>query len=168
MKVQREKSIITIAEKEKRSFIIKDISSSKEFEGAHFGSKEATRAILVSPMYVGDKLIGATGIHDVSSVHKNAEIGIVIGNKSYWSKGYGTEALRLMLEYGFDQLNLHKIYLWVFCFNTRAIRAYEKVGFKTEGIFREHVYMNGEYCDDHFMGILRSDWQNQQQDKGNI
>jgi len=106
----------------------------------------------------GDELIGSTGLHDISTVHRNAEIDIVIGNKSFWSKGYGTEALKLMLGYGFDQLNLHKIFLRVFCYNPRAIRVYEKVGFKREAVSREHVYMNGEYCDDYTMGILEDEW----------
>jgi RimJ/RimL family protein N-acetyltransferase len=105
-----------------------------------------------------DELIGAVGLHDISLAHRNAEIGIFIGNKDYWSKGYGSEALRLMMGHGFDQLNLHMIFLMVISHNKRAIRAYEKVGFKREAIFREHVYDNGEYHDDHRMSILKSEW----------
>ena len=105
-----------------------------------------------------DKLIGATGLEDISFPHRNAEMGIVIGNKDCWSKGYGTEALNLMMGYGFDQLNLHKIFLRVFCYNPRAIRAYEKVGFKREAVLREYAYMDGEYCDEYVMGILEDEW----------
>ena len=107
-----------------------------------------------------DELIGSVGLHDISLAHRNAEIGIFIGNKSYWSKGYGTEALKLMMGHGFDQLNLHRIFLIVMSFNTRAIRAYEKVGFKKEAVFREHVYANGKYHDDYLMGILEDEWRN--------
>jgi RimJ/RimL family protein N-acetyltransferase len=105
-----------------------------------------------------NELIGSTGLHDISIVHRNAEIGILIGNKNCWSKGYGTEALKLMLGYGFDQLNLHRIYLRVFCYNPRAIRVYEKVGFKTEGVSRESAYVDVEYCDEYIMGMLEDEW----------
>jgi RimJ/RimL family protein N-acetyltransferase len=105
-----------------------------------------------------DQLIGAIGLHDISIPHRNAELGVLIGNKSCWSKGYGTEAMNLMLKHGFDQLNLHRIYLFVLDFNPRAIRAYEKVGFKKEGVFRDHGYKDGKYCDDYAMSILESEW----------
>lgn len=105
-----------------------------------------------------DELIGATGLEDISLPHRNAEIGIVIGNKDCWSKGYGTEALNLIMGHGFDQLNLHKIFLSVFSFNARAIRAYEKSGFKREGVFRDHLYRNGKYHDVYYMGILENEW----------
>ena len=110
-----------------------------------------------------DELIGSVGLHDILLTHRNAEIGIFIGNKSYWSKGYGTETLKLMMGHGFDQLNLHRIFLKVKSFNTRAIRAYEKVGFKKEAVFREHVYANGKYHGDYLMGILEDEWRNRGQ-----
>ncbi len=105
-----------------------------------------------------DQLIGHIGLYDISMPHRRAELGILIGDRDRWSKGYGTEAMSLMLEYGFNQLNLHRIYLFVLDFNTRAIRAYEKVGFKREAVFRDHGYRNGEYCDDYAMNILEDEW----------
>jgi RimJ/RimL family protein N-acetyltransferase len=105
-----------------------------------------------------DRLIGAIGLYHISMTHRNAELGIIIGDKSCWSKGYGTEAMKLILEYGFDQLNLHRIYLFVLDFNTRAIRAYEKVGFRREAVFREHWYKDGEHCSDCSMSILEDEW----------
>ena len=63
-----------------------------------------------------------------------------------------------MLGYGFNQLNLHRIFLTVLSFNARAIRAYEKVGFKKEGVFREHIYRDGKYHDVYYMGILENEW----------
>ena len=65
------------------------------------------------------------------------------------------------MGYGFNQLNLHRIFLMVISSNPRAIRAYEKVGFIREAVFRKHIYQNGEYCDDHLMGILESEWRDQ-------
>ena len=134
-------------------------------EGLYKDDREIVLCIVLRD---NDELIGAVGLHDISMVHRNTELGIVIGNKSCWSKGYGTEALNLMIGHGFDQLDLHKIFLRVFCFNTRAIHAYEKAGFRREAVFREHSYANGNYCDDHFMGILKSEWHNRQQDHEQI
>ena len=108
-----------------------------------------------------DQLIGNTALGEVSSTSRCAALGIFIGDKDCWSQGYGTEALRLMLGYGFDQLNLHRIYLTVLEFNARAIHAYEKVGFKREGTFREHFYRNGKYHDVYYMGILEHEWRKQ-------
>lgn len=111
-----------------------------------------------------DQLIGNIGLHGISMINRHATLGIFIGDKTCWSKGYGTEAVKLVIKYGFEQLNLHRITLTVFDFNARAIRAYEKAGFKMEGIYREHLYRNGKYCDVHFMGILRTEWR---KNKGN-
>ena len=85
-------------------------------------------------------------------------LGIFIGNKDYWGHGYGSDAVRLMLEYGFGQLNLHRVYLYVFAYNKRAIRAYEKCGLKHEGALREAGYKNGRYFDILVMGILENEW----------
>ena len=106
----------------------------------------------------GDELIGATGLEDISFPNRNAEMGIVIGNKDCWSQGYGTEAVKLILRYGFDELNLHKIFLRVFCYNPRAIRSYEKAGFRREVVLPEHAYLGGEYCDEYVMSILEDEW----------
>lgn len=105
-----------------------------------------------------DQLIGNIALIKISLPNRNASLGIFIGNKEYWSKGYGTEALNLMVGYAFDTLNLHRIYLTVFEYNKRAMRAYEKAGFKREGIFRDAVYKNGKYQDVYPMAILKSEW----------
>jgi len=120
--------------------------------------KDDNNIILGIVLKENDNLVGNIGLHKISRTHRNAELGIFIGDKSCWSKGYGTEALKLVIKYGFNQLNLHRIYLDVFDFNTRAMRTYEKAGFKKEGIYREQYYRNGKYCDVFFMGILKSEW----------
>ena len=104
-----------------------------------------------------DRLIGNIALHGISLVNRHATLGIFIGDKTCWSKGYGTEAIKLVVKYGFEQLNLHRIALTVVDFNARAMRAYEKAGFKKEGTYREHLYRNGKYCDVHFMAILRTE-----------
>lgn len=124
-------------------------------------NKDDRNMVLGIVLKENDQLIGSIGLHDVSVPHRHAELGICIGDKNCWSKGYGTEAIKLMLHHGFDQFNLHRIFLFVLDFNSRATRAYEKAGFKREGVFRDHGYRNGEYCDDYVMGILEDEWREQ-------
>ena len=108
-----------------------------------------------------DQLIGNVALINISLPNRRASMGIFIGDKSCWSKGYGTEALELMVRYAFHELNLHRIYLTVFEFNVRAMRAYEKAGFRREGVFRDAVYKNGKYHNVYPMAILRYEWEEQ-------
>ncbi len=80
-----------------------------------------------------NKVIGNCGIHQVSQVHRNASLGIFIGEKTFWNQGIGTEATSLLLDFAFNILNLHNVYLSVMSYNKRAIRCYEKIGFKKSG-----------------------------------
>ena len=102
--------------------------------------------------------IGNTSFNAFNWRDRHTEIGIFIGEKQYWNQGYGTQVMQLMLEYGFNDLNLHRIWLQVFESNQRGVRTYEKVGFKLEGRMREARFMHGKYIDILFMGILRSEW----------
>jgi RimJ/RimL family protein N-acetyltransferase len=105
-----------------------------------------------------DKAIGITAFHRVDLVSRAAVFSIRIAYEEDWGKGYGSEATRLMVEYGFEKLNLNRIQLHVFAGNTRGIRAYEKAGFIKEGLLRQAMYHNNEYCDFHVMGILREEY----------
>jgi len=89
---------------------------------------------------------------------KNGLLGIMIGEKSCWNRGYGSEAIELLLRHGFDSLNLHRVELKVFEFNERAIGCYEKIGFKREGIGREVVFKRGHYWNEIQMSILDWEW----------
>lgn len=100
-------------------------------------------------------LIGCVRLWRISRVNRNAMLTIFLGERSRWGRGLGTEALRLCLRYGFDELSLERIELHVFSFNKRAIRAYEKVGFRTEGIRRGALYRDGEFHDILVMGLRR-------------
>jgi RimJ/RimL family protein N-acetyltransferase len=104
-------------------------------------------------------LIGSIGFHEIDWISRKAEIGIMIGVKSQWNQGYGSEAMSLMLQHGFETLNLHRIYLKVFSNNPRAIRSYEKAGFVHESRLREAHFVNGAYVDDLIMSVLRPEWQ---------
>lgn len=102
--------------------------------------------------------IGICALFNTDHVAHTSELGITIGNQSYWSKGYGREALSLLVNYGFRYQNYHKIWLRVHSINERAIKAYTVVGFAEEGRLRQHVYGDGQYVDLILMGILRSEW----------
>jgi diamine N-acetyltransferase len=102
--------------------------------------------------------IGNIGFHDVDWRCRQAEVGILIGEKAYWNQGYGSEAMRLMLQHGFNTLNFNRIFLQVFDTNPRAIRSYEKVGFVHEGRLRQGMYKDGQYIDVLIMSVLRNEW----------
>ena len=100
-----------------------------------------------------DKLIGTIGLHSIHNTNRRATLGIFIGDKSGRNKGYGTEAIRLILEYGFKYLNLNNIDLAVMGFNERAIACYKKCGFKEYGRRRKSEYVCGKYYDRISMDI---------------
>jgi RimJ/RimL family protein N-acetyltransferase len=106
----------------------------------------------------GWRLIGNCGFFDFDWTSRAAEFGIMIGDKSVWDQGYGTETVLLLLKHGFETLNLNRIVLRVFDNNRRAVRAYEKAGFTLEGTLRQAAYKNGAYHDLHVMSVLRSEW----------
>lgn len=105
-----------------------------------------------------DKPIGFIGLDGINWHHGVSWTGIGIGEREYWSKGFGAEAMRMVARYAFEELGLHRLSLNVFSYNTRAIRSYEKVGFKVEGKVREAVHRDGQRWDVVFMGLLREDF----------
>ncbi len=102
--------------------------------------------------------IGICSLNNIDMLSKNAEFGIFIGNKDYWNKGYSREATLLTLKHGFEDLNLHRIYLHVFEEHEKAIAVYQAAGFQHEGLLRDVLYKNGSYHNFIVMSILRSDW----------
>jgi RimJ/RimL family protein N-acetyltransferase len=103
--------------------------------------------------------IGNLGLHDPHPEHRSATLGILIGEKDYWSNGYGTDAIVTLLRFGFGEMNLHRVTLHVFEFNERAIACYKKCGFQIEGTLRQHYYGEGRYWDVIVMGVLRDDFE---------
>ena len=110
--------------------------------------------------HAGDEWIhiGNTGLHNIDWKERSAIFGIVLGEKDYWGRGYGTDATRAMLGFAFETLNLHRVELEVFDFNPRAIRCYEKAGFRREGTRRESHFFDGRYHDAHLMSILQQEF----------
>jgi RimJ/RimL family protein N-acetyltransferase len=109
-----------------------------------------------------DTLIGFVVIHSIEWNNRVGSLAIGIGDTNYQNKGFGSEALELILRYAFHELNLHRVGLDVIGYNGRAIRAYEKAGFVEEGRLRSAIYRDGNYSDRIIMGILRSEWEQQQ------
>ncbi len=102
--------------------------------------------------------IGTIGLHRISPKDHEGTFGIGIGEKEYWSHGYGSEAALLMIKYGFEQVNLHRIASGVFSFNERSLRMHRKIGFKDEGVRREALFRNGRYWDMVEFGYLATEW----------
>lgn len=105
-----------------------------------------------------DLHLGSCGLHGIDSRNRSATIGIFIGEESSRNKGYGTEALSLLADYGFNVLNLHSLHLEVYEYNSRAIRCYEKVGFRLAGGLRKAQFWGGKYYDVIFMDILSEEF----------
>ena len=104
------------------------------------------------------KLIGTWAFNDIDWRTHSAEFGIMIGDKSNWNKGYGTEAVRLLCQHGFKTLNLNRIFLHVFETNPGAIRAYEKAGFVLEGRERQAEFKDGRFIDVLRMSLLSDEF----------
>lgn len=102
--------------------------------------------------------IGNCSFMNIDWRNRLAEVGIFIGDKNHWNQGYGSEAMDMLLQHGFETLNLNRIYLRVFETNRRAIRSYEKTGFVHEGKLRQAEYQDGIYIDVLLMSVLREEW----------
>lgn len=103
-------------------------------------------------------MIGTCGLFDIDSVTQTSQLGIGIGEREHWNKGYGREAIGLLLDYAFRLRNLRRMWLTIVGSNERALRCYRACGFQEEGRLRAHMWSNGEYVDSVCMGILRSEW----------
>ncbi|MFZ5821054.1 MAG: GNAT family N-acetyltransferase [Chloroflexota bacterium] len=105
-----------------------------------------------------DRLLGDIELTVINWGSREAFAGIGIGAREFWGKGYGTEAMQLILRYAFSELNLRRVSLTVFEFNERAIRSYEKAGFRLEGRQRQFIQREGRRWDIFYMGILQEEW----------
>lgn len=127
-------------------------------ESAKKGGRDGT----VFAIETDGKLIGQCGLYgfdDFRGVAHRCELGIAIGDKDYWGRGYGREALGLLIDYAFAHWNVQRVGLQVMVSNERAIRSYQSVGFIKEGQLRRHGWSNGNYVDTVCMSILREEWE---------
>ncbi|MEN2767549.1 GNAT family N-acetyltransferase [Ornithinibacillus xuwenensis] len=106
-----------------------------------------------------DELIGDLSILEIEKENRKAGFRIALHDKQYFNKGYGTEAVMLALQFTFETLKLNRLQLEVYSHNKRGINAYQKAGFKIEGVIRDSIYMNGQYSDEIIMGMLASDYE---------
>lgn len=106
-----------------------------------------------------DKHIGNIKLGNINWIHRFGDIGIIIGEKSFWGKGYGSEAIKLLTVYSFNKLNLHRIWAGCYELNKGSIAAFKKIGFKEEGILRKQYFYNGKYIDGVILGITNEDFQ---------
>lgn len=106
-----------------------------------------------------ERMVGEIELDGIDAVVRNGWIGIGIGEREDWGKGYGTDAMRLLLNFAFAELNLNRLSLTVFAYNTRAIRCYERLGFVTEGREREWLNRDGRRWDMIYMGLMRAEWE---------
>lgn len=121
--------------------------------------KSAADVVFGIVIKASDELIGVAGLHRIDPINRKAVFGISIGEVARHNQGYGTEAARLAVRYGFETLNLNRIELEVFANNFRGIRAYQKAGFRHEGCRRQAVYRDGRYEDVYVFSILREEYE---------
>ena len=113
----------------------------------------------------GDRIIGGIALDGIRWVHGDTFVGIGLGEREFWGKGYGTDAMKVILRYAFCELNLQRVTLDVFEYNQRGVRSYEKAGFVHEGRGRGLILREGRRWDVLFMGILREEWMKMEQGK---
>ena len=108
------------------------------------------------------KYIGGCSINELNVKNRNCTIGIMIGDKEYWSKGYGSDALKILIKFIFEELNINKIKLGVFAFNERAKACYKNIGFKEEGLLKNEIFREGKYHDEILMALFAKDYFNRE------
>lgn len=122
----------------------------------YLNSKERLEFVIIKNE--DNNKIGTIGLSNIDNINQKAEYGIILGELDEWGKGYAKEASECIIEYGFNQLDLQKIYLKVFNDNLTAINLYKKLGFLEEGILRRDVLKEGEFKDVMMMSILKGEW----------
>jgi RimJ/RimL family protein N-acetyltransferase len=126
----------------------------------HIANEQNDAVVFIIEAGDTKEAVGICGFYLIEAIPRRAQFNILIGEPSVWDRGYGSEATRLLLEYGFLKLNLNSIQLGVNADNLRAIKSYEKCGFVHEGVRRQFVFRNGRYYDIVMMSILHEEYRN--------
>ncbi len=135
------------------------VNAAREREWIESHGKTNTDYVFGVVVKQGGKLIGTVSLNNVNLVSRSAVLGICIGDHAHKARGYGREAIQLLLQFAFTELNLNRVELAVLADNWRAIRTYQKVGFVQEGCARQAHYRNGRYQDEYRFAMLRSEWE---------
>jgi RimJ/RimL family protein N-acetyltransferase len=122
------------------------------------------RVWFIVALQENDRPIGEAGLLRMFPVWRTTDLSIILGEKDVWGQGYGTEAIHLLLDYAFGYLNFHRVAIGVVGFNERALRFYERVGFKREGIQRDGYYYDHQYADFVMMSILEDEYRMRRQE----
>jgi ribosomal-protein-alanine N-acetyltransferase len=115
-------------------------------------------AVLVIYHKRDQRPIGMAGLEDIDWTSMKANLFTTIGEPDYWGKNIAVEANKLIIEYGFTELNLHKIYAGIYTPNKRSLRVAEKLGFEKEAVLKEQLYVDGVYQDEHKFALFKRDW----------
>ena len=127
----------------------------REYVTSKMGNRD--NVFLAIVLKEGDRHIGNIKLGPINWIHRFADVGILIGEKDCWGKGYGTEAIRLVVDYAFRKLNLHRLTAGVYAINQASVRAFLKAGFTEEGRRKSHTYCDGQYVDGILLGIVRTE-----------
>ncbi|MGI8649150.1 MAG: GNAT family N-acetyltransferase [Rubrobacter sp.] len=137
----------------------------EEIRETFLGARDGLGAKKVDFAIVADgECVGSCGLYEIHDSNRTCELGISIGDKGYWDKGYGTQAVDLLLDYAFRFRNFRRVWLEVHAANHRAIKCYARCGFTDEGRRRKHAWLAGEYVDLVMMGLLREEWKKDNED----
>jgi RimJ/RimL family protein N-acetyltransferase len=112
---------------------------------------------VIKPLNDLNKIIGVAFLNHIHPIYRTGEFGITIADSEYRGKGYGKDALITLIGYGFDQLNLNRIWCEVYS-NNNSIHLYRNIGFKDEGLLRQHVFKDGKYLDSYMLGMLKNEY----------
>ena len=140
------------------SFPVSRVQEEQFLEVAVRSGADAINKVFAIETVAERQYIGGIDLRAIDWMDRHAEIGIVIGDKAFRGKGYGTDAMRVIMRMGFDKMGLHRLWLRVYDFNAAGIRCYEKCGFQKEGILRHDRFIDGEYHDTIVMGILEAEY----------
>ncbi len=125
-------------------------------------SQSAKELIVFTIFHKKDKRpIGSIGFNHINWISRKAEIFYSIGELQYWGRGIVGEAAKLIINYGFTELNFHKICAGVYSLNKRSLRVVEKLGFKEEAVLKDDIYVDGKYMDTHMFAFFKKDWMRQ-------
>ncbi len=149
-----------VNDKELKKFLVNFIPfpmskwEEEEWIKSQKSNKEGTYNFAIEDIET-NKYIGGCGINSVDWLTRVAVVGIMIGDKDYWGKGYGTDAMKVLIDFIFNDMNINKIRLSVFSFNERAIKSYEKCGFEVEGVLKNEIFKDGKYYDEIIMSKFK-------------
>lgn len=148
-----------ISDRRNRRLLREDMPSSEEEQRKWFFEDPKKENVHFEIWYIPDnKLVGEGGLHHIHWRNRNAWLGLLIGEIDYWDKGIGSETSELMVRYGFEELNLHKIVAGIFEPNLGSQKCALKMGMKLESKFKEDIYIDGRYYDTYIYSMLDRDW----------